>query len=226
MVTQGVQNVFCSTAILFDDFLNGNITSDGSSFFTGLVQLQSQLNNLQGNITLINNTMKNMQSSNTNVSNALSSYTTALTSVAKIPADSVGSTQATLTYNTPLNTASPSTPISSNFPQTLGSNTTGGIIDQLLTSLNASYFNLNLIAQSASTFVSSSSAMNSSLAILNSGIGNLSTQVQSFNDFIFGTFTASSNYQTIVTTTVQIYYGMAIFFAVLMLVGTLMMAFC
>lgn len=44
----------CSTAIFVDDLLNGNVTSNGSDFFTGLNTLSSKLNDLNGNLTNIN----------------------------------------------------------------------------------------------------------------------------------------------------------------------------
>jgi hypothetical protein len=36
----GYEEMGCSTAIIFDDILNGNIKTDNSSFFTGLTTLR------------------------------------------------------------------------------------------------------------------------------------------------------------------------------------------
>jgi hypothetical protein len=33
---QGLQALTCSTAIIFDDIINGNVTTDGLHFFVGL----------------------------------------------------------------------------------------------------------------------------------------------------------------------------------------------
>ena len=44
----------CAVSIFVDDLLNGNVTSSGSQFFTGLNTLSSKLNDLNGNLTFIN----------------------------------------------------------------------------------------------------------------------------------------------------------------------------
>lgn len=53
----------CSTAIFVDDLLNGNVTSNGSDFFTGLNTLSSKLTDLNGNLTNINGNFSDLTGS-------------------------------------------------------------------------------------------------------------------------------------------------------------------
>jgi hypothetical protein len=48
-----ISNMGCAVSIFVDDLLNGNVTSSGSQFFTGLNTLSSKLNDLNGNLTFI-----------------------------------------------------------------------------------------------------------------------------------------------------------------------------
>jgi|JI9StandDraft_1071089.scaffolds.fasta_scaffold350257_2 hypothetical protein len=57
MIPKAVSSSSCASSIILDDIINGNVTIDGSSFFLGLQQLDTQLANLQGNLTTINNSM-------------------------------------------------------------------------------------------------------------------------------------------------------------------------
>jgi hypothetical protein len=53
-----------------DDLLNGNVTDDASSFFSGLKQIDTQLGYLNGNISSINTTLSNIVPGSTNITNA------------------------------------------------------------------------------------------------------------------------------------------------------------
>ncbi len=124
----------CASSIVLDDLLNGNVTTDGSSFFTGLNQLYVQLGYLDGNLTSINTTMANLATSSTNITNVQNDATTALTNIAKIPNNvNSGGNMNAISYNTPLNSGSPSSTINSIFPPILGSSTTGGYVGALYT---------------------------------------------------------------------------------------------
>lgn len=58
----------CSLAIFTDDLLNGNVTTDGTSFFTGLNIFSTSLTSLSGNLT-------NIQGNLTDLSNLASGTT-------------------------------------------------------------------------------------------------------------------------------------------------------
>jgi len=49
----------CGVSLTFDDLLNGNITSDNTSFFMGVSTLATYLTDFQGNITTIINDFTN-----------------------------------------------------------------------------------------------------------------------------------------------------------------------
>ena len=67
MFPQSTTSVGCATSIIIDDILNGNVTTDGSSFFTGLTQLHAQLGYLSSNLTSINSTMAGLQTGAANI---------------------------------------------------------------------------------------------------------------------------------------------------------------
>lgn len=73
----------CSVSIFIDDVLNGNVTSSGTSFFTGLNTLSSQLNNLNGNLSNINGNLSDLTSTaGTSKSNNAKTYvSTSMTNV-------------------------------------------------------------------------------------------------------------------------------------------------
>ena len=83
-------NLGCSASIFVDDVLNGNVTSSGTSFFTGLNTLYNQLTNLDGNLSFIDSKLTdlNTTTSGGTVStsyDALSYVSTSMTNVQKIP---------------------------------------------------------------------------------------------------------------------------------------------
>ena len=53
-------NLGCSLAIFTDDLINGNVTLDGTSFFTGLTLFSSNLNFLDTNLTNIQNNLTDL----------------------------------------------------------------------------------------------------------------------------------------------------------------------
>lgn len=87
---------------MLDDLLNGNVTDDASSFFSGLKQIDTQLGYLNGNISSINTTLSHIVPGSTNITNAQTAATNALTAIAKIPnnVDSGGNMN-DIVYNTP-----------------------------------------------------------------------------------------------------------------------------
>ena len=85
MFPKSIDAVSCSSSIILDDIINGNVTTDGQSFFLGLTQLDSQLANLDGNLTTINSSMTNLKSSSANITTVHTAGTNALTNIAKIP---------------------------------------------------------------------------------------------------------------------------------------------
>ena len=70
IITDSIGNMNCAKSIMLDDLLNGNVTDDASSFFSGLKQIDTQLGYLNGNISSINTTLSNIVPGSTNITNA------------------------------------------------------------------------------------------------------------------------------------------------------------
>lgn len=143
----------CASSIILDDLMNGNVTSDGTSFFAGLKQISTQLGYLNGNLTSINNTMANLIPTATNITNTQNDATAALTAIAKIPANvNSGGNMSAIAYNTPFNAGTSTGTINSIFPSLLGSSTTGGYVGTLYNLVNAAKASITSISNSASNF--------------------------------------------------------------------------
>jgi hypothetical protein len=119
--------------MVFDDFINGNVTNDGQSFFAGLPQIKSKLNELNGNLSIINNTLRQILPSNSNFSDSSSKAATVLSDTAKITKGVNASGNIVLQYNTPLNAAITNSTVSSKIPSILGSSGTGGLVGEAYT---------------------------------------------------------------------------------------------
>jgi len=162
---QALTSMGCASSIILDDLLNGNVTTDGSSFFVGLNQLDTQLGNLNSNLTTIQNTMNNLVPGAANITAVTNAGSTALTDVAKVPANvDAGGNMATITYNTPLNSGATTGTTDSIFPTVLGSSTTGGLVGTLYTTINAVLSALSVISTAASNFVSEVTNFSSAIA--------------------------------------------------------------
>jgi hypothetical protein len=87
-----------------DDLLNGNVTTDGSTFFTGLNTLSAQINNLDSSLSNINTAMADLRGTNPATSDtltALNNVNAAQTEVQQIP-NPTAPHQLTLQYRSPL----------------------------------------------------------------------------------------------------------------------------
>ena len=217
----------CASSIVLDDLMNGNVTADGSSFFAGLSQIKTQLGYLNGNLTAINSTMSNIASNSTNMTRVQNDATAALAAIARIPNNvNAGGDMNTITYNTPFNSATITGNITSIFPPILGSSTTGGHVGFLYTFVNATKASISSIAISADNFLQQS-------ANFSSGVAALQTTIAEFNNFVsiadIGSYTFIDNLSSkrpTINLGVQLVYGITISFASLMLLGTLLVAFC
>lgn len=82
-VADSIQTMQCGVAISLDDILNGNISSDQSTFFLGTNTMVSRLADLQGNITsIITDLSGNLT---TDVDNIKNNYTNAKTNIDMLP---------------------------------------------------------------------------------------------------------------------------------------------
>lgn len=69
---KGISDFQCSTSMLFDDVINGNVTADGSTFFTGISTMITSVNSLNANMADIRGNM-------TDLKNTLNTVVTTLT---------------------------------------------------------------------------------------------------------------------------------------------------
>ena len=100
-VNSTIKKMACSFTLAPDDFLNGNVTTSGTQFFTGLNVLSSSLNDFNSNLTQINNILSNFNTSNTNMTTALSNGNTLKTNI-KDTDGNTGNGMTPLTYPAPI----------------------------------------------------------------------------------------------------------------------------
>lgn len=166
--------------------------------------------------------------SSTNMTNVNTAATNALQYVAQIPANvNAGGNMNTITYKTPFNSASTTGTITSIFPPILGSSTTGGYVGALYTLITSAKSTVTGISTSASNF-------NSQAANFQASVTPLQGVINSFTSFLTTTdgnsYDFLNNYvagnKSLISMGVQLVFGVTIGLASLMLLGTLMVAFC
>lgn len=104
-VGDSIQKAGCSAAIVPDDILFGNLTSNGRQFFTGFFNIAGQVGELQANLDNIANNFSILVngSSNPTIENALSLCQTAKTAAVKISNNDLVGSPLVLQYPTPIN---------------------------------------------------------------------------------------------------------------------------
>lgn len=113
----------CAASITYDDALNGNYSNSGK-YFVGVSSLPSLLGQLSGNLTNLDSNLSELYSntSTTALNQAITQTQLTETDIKKIPNnDGTSGSGLTLTYSTPLDSATSSGSISSVFPTILGS---------------------------------------------------------------------------------------------------------
>ena len=227
MITSAFNSVSCASSIILDDILNGNVTTDGSSFFVGLNQLYTQLGYLSTNLSSINTTMSNLQPNSSNITAVNSAATNALTDIAKIPNNAnAGGNMAAILYGTPLNSAVTNSSINSAFPAALGSSTTGGYVGSLYTAVSAAMNTIANISTSADNFISQTNTLQSSLASLQSTVKNFTNFILSTDSSFFTSLSTASSDSNYLLTGAKVLYTATIAMASLMLLGALLVSFC
>jgi hypothetical protein len=82
-LSDSIKTMQCGVSLALDDLLNGNVTSDKSSFFMGASTLNTYLLNFKGNITdIINNFTTNL---GTDISQINGNLSTAKTNLGILP---------------------------------------------------------------------------------------------------------------------------------------------
>lgn len=220
-----ITNVACSLSIVTDDLLNGNVTDDNSSFFVGLNSISTQLYYLKNNISQIDTAMSNVATNNSNMTNAVTAANNAMNAIQAIPLNG-GSGEMALTYSTPLNSASPSTTISSNFPSILGSTTTSGLVYAAYTIVSSTKAALVAIGAAATNFKNQIGTFNASVASVQNSVLTFANQISSVDATIGSQLTTANTVNTQLTLGIQLFYGITAGFSVLVVIGTLLVVCC
>lgn len=221
-------NMGCSLAIFTDDLMNGNVTTDGQSFFTGLNVFSSSLTDLDTNLTSISTTLSDLSNTGGGDSKTyVDNIDTVQTTYLQILPTGSGSGAMSLSYNTPINSAAPSGSVTSVFPAKLGTYTTSGtLLYNLYVSVEYAKQLMQGIKDNADGFSSTSSNINSQLSTIQNTINDLVADIDSM-DKKFGDYL---NYLktpgTYGNLGMQGFYGFFIAFSFFSLLGVLLMACC
>ena len=221
----GIEDLQCSTAILFDDIVNGNVTADGSAFFTGVTQLVSTINDLNTNINFIRDNMTNL---NTGLTTIVNNLATAKDDIQKVPKGLLSGGNAVIDYKTKISDPyDPTTgTYSSDFVTVLGSSNTNGTIGTLYTNIETGYNTLNGIKTSAAGFASGAAGFSSSIGGITSDLTSVQTQINDLDNGMKDALDLMETPKTIGTLVINLIYGIALGLAALALLGVILMTFC
>lgn len=211
--------------MLFDDVVNGNVTADGTGFFTGITTMVTALDSLNTNMGNIQSNMSSLDSSLSNIVNYL---TTAKTNVQSVPKNVAAGGDAPLTYSTKISDAAGTTTgtATSLFAPILGSSSTGGIIGTFYSTLDSAYTSLNGIKSSSSGFVTSSASFSGSISSVRSNLNDLKTKMNDLDSGLKTTMDLMDTPKDMGTLVINLIYGIALGLAVLALLGVVLMTFC
>jgi hypothetical protein len=121
---------------MLDDFMNGNISSSGSTFFTGITTLSNQLGNLANNVTnIMNNFTTNLQ---TGVNNMVTTAGAAVTQIEILADGSTPNATYNLIYSSP--TPGSSASVTSAFGAIFGSPNQSNTLSGALYSLTRTIY--------------------------------------------------------------------------------------
>lgn len=133
----------CSLAIFTDDLLNGNVTADNKTFFTGLYMFSSKLTDLNGNLSVMTTHLGDLNNtaSGTTYTQVANVQTVINTNVKVIP-DGAGTANMAITYNTPINSAAATANnLASNYASILGKwDTNVTLMSKLYNSIYNAYY--------------------------------------------------------------------------------------
>jgi hypothetical protein len=216
----------CSSAILIDDMINGNVTADGKSFFIGMSPLSTQIGVLNSNIVTIDNNLLTISDTGANMTAIKAQSATALDDIAKIPSGVNNGNLMVLTYPTPLELAVTPNTINSEFPGILGSKTTAGIVKTLYDIIGGTDGNLTFISSKAQLFHDSIGGFTGAIGGVQTTISDFVTQLNNGDKTFGDLLTAVQSPSEMITLGVQVFYGVILGFTILALLGVLLITFC
>jgi phage gp45-like len=80
-VKTAFEDIECSTAVMFDDIINGNVSFDGDSFFIGVETLGTELGKVNGNISNLETEMDTISSDGSTMASLYTDIDSALTEI-------------------------------------------------------------------------------------------------------------------------------------------------
>ncbi len=210
---------------MFDDIVNGNVTADGTGFFTGVTMLVQSINNLSTNMATINSSINDL---NGNISGVVTNLATAKSDIQLVPNNANADGNAVITYNTKISdtfgSTSGTTP--SLFVAILGSSNNGGIIGSIYSSISATYDTLNGIKSSSGAFTSGASGFTSAVGSMTSDLTNVQNQINNLDSSVRSGLQLMDTPKTIGSLVISLIYGIALGISVLALLGVVLMTFC
>lgn len=225
---QSFNNMGCSLAIFTDDLLNGNVTLNGSSYFTGLHTFSSSLNDFSGNLSNIQTQLNDLSNSGGGLSYG---YVTNINTVQnnnvkKIP-DNAGASTMNLLYSTPINSNAPSGTLQSSFSVKLGQYSSNSTL------VGALYYAIEYARLTMQAIKDNSNSFSGQVGTISGQIGNIRTTVDSLASDVttmdnnMGTFLGYFKYPgDYGNMGMQILYGYLIGFSFFCLLGLLLMVCC
>lgn len=220
----GLTNIQCSTAMFFDDIVNGNVTTDGNSFFIGVSQIVSTMGSLSTNMNTINTSLANLAGNLTAVTGHLS---TAQNNIQLVPNNAAADGNAVINYNAPIGSSSPSAgSLPSGFPTVLGSSGNGGIIGTLYSKIASASSTLSSIQSGANGFTSGAAGLSGSIGTMTTTLNNVQTQINNLDSSVYNGLNILTTPKSIGTLVINLIYGIALGLAALALLGVILMTFC
>jgi hypothetical protein len=209
----------CGVSLAFDDLLNGNITTDNTSFFMGVSTLATYLTNFQGNITtIINDFTTNLQTTVGVVNGNLSS---AETNLGMLPNGTTANTSYVLSYSTPVPGAST---VSSSFATVLGvASNSSSLTGTLFTIVDSLYSAISAMNTAISS-LSSQTSISADIGTAAQLVSNYSSLISSTDQTVGTLFSTINPYLNYVRYASLGYFGAVIGLAVLALLGVIIMA--
>jgi len=218
----------CAVSIFVDDILNGNITNSGTSFFTGLNTLTAQLNNLNGNLSIISSSFNDLANTGSGTSfDASNAVAARMVDVLQIPSTSSPYTL-TLSYQTPIDATSPTVALTSTFPAILGSynSSNSSLISSLYTVLSGIKTTIDSAKSGAATFSTTFTSVGGALTNISQAIGNITSSISNVDNSLGGPLGTVNSVGGKGNMALQAFYGVFIGFAALALLGTLLTVCC
>eukprot|EP00178_Gracilaria_changii_P006847 TRINITY_DN22220_c0_g1_i1.p1 TRINITY_DN22220_c0_g1~~TRINITY_DN22220_c0_g1_i1.p1 ORF type:complete len:294 (-),score=9.45 TRINITY_DN22220_c0_g1_i1:1071-1952(-) len=223
-----INNLGCSAAIFVDDLLNGNVTSNGSAFFTGLNTLSAQLGNLNTNLSNINGNFSDFTSTGGgSVSDtALTNTNNILSAVQQIP-HTTSPYQLVLTYNTPIESSPTSSTLDSTFIAVLGDySNSSTLVGGLYTIVQGIATTITNIRSNASSYSTSFASISTQLTNIQNSVTSIADSIKSVDSSLESSLKIGQTAGDNANMGLQAFYGVFIGFGFFALLGALLTACC